>query len=51
MPGYRMEGLDAEREARYHQRARLEAEVRQAILRGEKVYPYRPAESPKAAAR
>jgi len=43
MPGCKLDGLDAQREARYQERARIEAEVRAAILnRGEKVYPYRP---------
>ena len=42
MPGCKLDGLDARREARYQERARIEAEVRAAILRGEKVYPYRP---------
>ena len=42
MPGCKLDGLDAQREARYQERARIEAEVRAAILKGEKVYPYRP---------
>jgi hypothetical protein len=51
MPGWKIEGLDAKRETRYQERARVEAEVRQAILEGRKVFPYRPAEPPKAAPR
>jgi rhamnose utilization protein RhaD (predicted bifunctional aldolase and dehydrogenase) len=49
MPGCQLDGLDAAREARYQERARMEAQVRQAILRGEKVYPYKPAAPVQAA--
>jgi hypothetical protein len=51
MPGWTLDGKDAAREARYQERARIESQVRQAILKGEKVYPYRPAEPVKQAAR
>ena len=51
MPGFIIDGKDAQREARYQERARIEAQVRQAILKGEKVYPYKPAEPTKQAAR
>ena len=43
MPGCKLDGLDLVREARYQERAKIEADVRQAILRGEKIYPYKPA--------
>jgi hypothetical protein len=44
MPGFQILGKDAQREARYQERARLEADARQAILKGEKMYPYKPAD-------
>ena len=50
MPGSKLYGKDLDREARYQERARIEAEVRQAILDGRKVYPYKPASSPAAGA-
>jgi len=43
MPGCKLDGLDLVREARYQERARIEAQVRQAILKGGKIYPYKPA--------
>jgi hypothetical protein len=43
MPGSQLAGEDLWREARYRERARIEAQVREAILTGKKVYPYRPA--------
>jgi len=43
MPGFQVLGKDAEREARYQERAKIEADVRRAILAGEKIYPYKPA--------
>jgi hypothetical protein len=43
MPGFQILGKDAEREARYQERAKIEADVRRAILAGEKIYPYKPA--------
>jgi hypothetical protein len=43
MPGFQVLGKDAEREARYQARAKIEAGVRRAILAGEKIYPYKPA--------
>jgi len=43
MPGFQILGKDAQREARYQERAKIEADVRRAILAGEKVYPYKPA--------
>jgi hypothetical protein len=43
MPGSQLAGEDLWREARYQERARIEAQVREAILAGKKVYPYRPA--------
>jgi hypothetical protein len=42
MTGSRLDGLDAQREARYQERARIEADVRRAILSGVKIYPYHP---------
>ncbi|MBE3071034.1 MAG: hypothetical protein IMZ66_12435, partial [Planctomycetes bacterium] len=38
MPGARLEGIEAEREAKYQRLARMEAEARQAILDGRKTY-------------
>jgi len=43
MQGFQILGKDAEREARYQERAKIEADVRRAILAGEKIYPYKPA--------
>ncbi|MCX5654072.1 MAG: hypothetical protein NTY65_05420, partial [Planctomycetota bacterium] len=43
MPGFQILGKDAEREARYQERAKIEADVRRAILAGQKIYPYKPA--------
>jgi hypothetical protein len=40
MTGSRLDGLDAQRESRYQERARIEADVRRAILNGVKIYPY-----------
>jgi hypothetical protein len=51
MPGWKLDGLDAEREARYQERAGIEAQVRQAILKGEKIYPYKSADGIKQALR
>ncbi|MBE3123911.1 MAG: hypothetical protein IMZ65_03835, partial [Planctomycetes bacterium] len=45
MPGFKLEGIEAARQAKYEERARIETEVRRAILKGEKVYPYKPATS------
>jgi len=42
MPGFRLDGLAAEREAKYQELARIEADMRRAILDGRKEYPYQP---------
>jgi len=38
MPGFKLIGIEAEREARYQERLRAEAKMRQAVVRGKKAY-------------
>lgn len=49
MPGFKLDGVEAERQARYEEQARMEREVRRAMLNGEKVYPHRSRAAPDAA--
>jgi hypothetical protein len=42
MPGFALSGIEADREAKYQELARIEAATRRAMLDGEKMYPYRP---------